>query len=85
MKIQTKEDLLNFIVDQKLNVKQVNELLKTCGFIVWFLDKEFTPEQMANELEMWLNIPNGQERPIFLPMEMDFDIKEHSGIMIDFK
>jgi hypothetical protein len=85
MKIQTKEDLLDFIVDQNLNVKQVNELLKTCGFIVWFLDKELTPEQMANEVNKWLNIPSGQERPIFLPMDIDFDIKEHSGIMIDFK
>jgi hypothetical protein len=85
MRIHTKEDFVNFIIDQKLNVKQVNELLKHCGFTVWFLDEDYTSEQIAEEVYKWLNIPSGQERPIFLPMGINFEIKQHSGTMIEFK
>jgi hypothetical protein len=85
MRIHTKEDFVNFIIDQKLNVKQVNELLKTCGFTVWFLDEDYTSEQIAEEVYKWLQIPNGTERPIFLPFDMEFDIKQHHHTIIEFK
>lgn len=85
MKIQTKEDLVDFIVDQQLNVKQANELLRTCGFTCWFLDEDYTSEEIASEVYKWLNIPSGTERPIFLPFDTEFNVKQHHHTLIEFK
>ena len=85
MKIQTKDDLLDFIIDQKLNTKQVQKLLQASETHVIFLDDNLTPEQIANELEKFFSIPAGYERPLFLPMDMDFDIKRDYSKVINFK
>lgn len=81
--INTFQELLDFILDKNLNTKQTQDLLNNCEIKVIFLDDSLSSQDIVDQLEKWTQFKG--ERPLFLPMDMDFDIKRDYNKVLTFK
>jgi len=74
-KIETFQDLINFIETTDISITEIAKLCKETIdlYIVFYTDKE---EVLKDLKQYWVKYEHEQERPIFLNATLPFDIKQ---------